>query len=209
MALGGGCEICPAGDGTAAAESYMGLVERGGLIPGLRSKNARGRRARPASQGIPCSLLSACSRHGLQGPTRPRPRLPLLAKSTASRSSRRLSRREGLRARTGPSGLSAAAPAPRFPSRGKRARRANSCHLACAPCASDHDALVGRTLPRLLAGSVPHRTRSPSNTSFLSSARSSVVASRRRSDEFTHTVRHAVAETKGYGGAGFARHGSR
>jgi 3-hydroxyacyl-CoA dehydrogenase len=172
LALGGGCEIALHGDRVqAGAETYMGLVEVGvGLIPaggGTKEMLARAMESapgtddllqfvRPVFETIGFGKVSTSARHAhelgylrpVDGETMNRERLMADAKAVA------LERvRDGYR------------PPPKrtaIPVGGETiyAALALGVHLAWrAGRLSDHDAVIGRALARILSGgSFPHRT---------------------------------------------------
>ncbi|MGE3177076.1 MAG: 3-hydroxyacyl-CoA dehydrogenase/enoyl-CoA hydratase family protein [Vicinamibacterales bacterium] len=172
LALGGGCEIALHGDRVqAGAETYMGLVEVGvGLIPaggGTKEMLARAMESaprtddllqfvRPVFETIGFGRVSTSARHAhelgylrsVDGETMNRERLMADAKAVA------LERvRDGYR------------PPPKrtaIPVGGETiyAALALGVHLAWrAGRLSDHDAVIGRALARILSGgSFPHRT---------------------------------------------------
>jgi 3-hydroxyacyl-CoA dehydrogenase len=173
LALGGGCEIVLHGDRVqAAGETYLGLVEVGvGLIPaggGTKEMVARAMERLPSSTADPLPFLQAAFETvalgkvsgsgpdavrlgyltGRDGVTMNRQRLIADAKAVA------IARMQ-----------SGYRPPPRrhaIPVGGESLAAALKLgvHLAWrAGRASDHDALIGRTLATLFAGGdVPHRT---------------------------------------------------
>lgn len=172
LALGGGCEIILHGDRVqAGAETYMGLVEVGvGLIPaggGTKEMLARAMEAAPATddllqfvrpvfETIGFGKVSTSARHAhdlgylrnVDGETMNRERLMADAKALV------LERvREGYR----PPPRRSAIP---VGGEGIYAALALGVHMAWrAGRLSDHDAVIGRALARILAGgSFPHRT---------------------------------------------------
>ncbi|MDE3156877.1 MAG: enoyl-CoA hydratase/isomerase family protein, partial [Acidobacteriota bacterium] len=174
LTLGGGCEIALQADRVqAAAESYVGLVEVGvGLIPagggttamlarateGLTAEEQRNLLAaiRPAFETMALGRVSTSGpdarRLGylrdVDGVTMRRARLIADAKRVALERVRE--------------GYHPPAPRDRIPVGGDDVRAALSIgvHLAWrAGQASDHDALIGRTLARIMAGGdLPHAT---------------------------------------------------
>ncbi len=203
LALGGGCEIVLHGDRVqAAAESYIGLVEVGvGLIPGgggTKEMLARAMEAAPAAddllpfvqpvfETIGFGKVSTSARHaselGYLRDVRRRDDEPRAADRGC----------EGAGARPRPGRATGRRP-DGWPSR-SAARRLNAAlklgvHLAWrAGRITDHDAVVGRALARILSGgSLPHRTVGVGGLSAR--ARAGVVspAVRRTQDARAHAA---------------------
>jgi len=175
LTLGGGCEMVLHGDRVqAAAETYMGQVEVGvGLIPAgcgtkeltLRAIDATARGADPmprlqqAFETIGFGKVSTSAGHARQlgllrdvdGVTMNRERLMADAKKTV------LDRvRDGYRA-------PAARTSTRVGGEDQRATLELGIHLACrGGRISDHDALIGRAIARIMTGGdLPHAATVP------------------------------------------------
>jgi len=157
MTLGGGCEIVLHADRVqAAAESYIGLVETGvGLIPAGGGTKEMLLRLGPekAFETIGFAKTSTSARDALclgylrnvDGSTMNRDRLEFDAKQEALRRAQ-----DGYRPPLRPAAIPVGGDA-------VRATLDLGVHLAWrAGRISDHDAVIGRKLSRILTGALPH-----------------------------------------------------
>ena len=165
LALGGGCEVVLHADRVqAAAETYMGLVEVGvGLIPaggGTKEMLARAMEAAPAgSDALPIvqRVFETIGFGKVSTSGADARRLGYLRPVDGDHHEPRAPdrRRQGGGARRAPPTTPHRSRARRSPSAAKGCRRRSSSgvHLAWrAGRISDHDALIGRTLARILSG---------------------------------------------------------